>query len=76
MAGPETERLEIYVQPGESHLVRGPAILRTVLGSCVGITFWNRASRRSMSSDAKYAYGELKSNQNSIVAGIVGFSLF
>jgi chemotaxis protein CheD len=32
---------EIYVQPGELHLVRGPAILRTVLGSCVGVTFWN-----------------------------------
>jgi chemotaxis protein CheD len=32
---------EIYVQPGESHLVREPAILRTVLGSCVGVTFWS-----------------------------------
>lgn len=30
---------EVYVQPGESHLVTGPAILRTVLGSCVGIAF-------------------------------------
>jgi len=30
---------EIYVQPGESHLVRKPTILRTLLGSCVGITF-------------------------------------
>jgi chemotaxis protein CheD len=30
---------EIYVQPGESHLAREPAILRTVLGSCVGVTF-------------------------------------
>ena len=30
---------EIYVQPGESHLVREPAILRTLLGSCVGIAF-------------------------------------
>jgi chemotaxis protein CheD len=33
---------EIYVQPGESHLVRGRVILRTVLGSCVGVTFWHR----------------------------------
>jgi chemotaxis protein CheD len=33
---------EIYVQPGESRAVIGPAILRTVLGSCVGITFWTR----------------------------------
>lgn len=32
---------EIYVLPGESHLVRAPALLRTVLGSCVGITFRN-----------------------------------
>jgi len=31
---------EVHVQPGESHLVREPMILRTVLGSCVGITFW------------------------------------
>jgi len=30
---------EVYVQPGESHLVTGPAILRTLLGSCVGIAF-------------------------------------
>jgi chemotaxis protein CheD len=30
---------EIYVQPGESHLVSEPAVFSTVLGSCVGITF-------------------------------------
>lgn len=30
---------EIFVQPGESHLVKEPAILRTLLGSCVGIAF-------------------------------------
>jgi chemotaxis protein CheD len=35
----EPALLEIYVQPGESHLVREPAIMRTVLGSCVGVTF-------------------------------------
>jgi chemotaxis protein CheD len=35
----EPTLLEIYVQPGESHLVRESAIMRTVLGSCVGITF-------------------------------------
>jgi chemotaxis receptor (MCP) glutamine deamidase CheD len=40
MDGPEIR--EVYVQPGESHLVRGDAILRTVLGSCVAATFWNR----------------------------------
>ena len=31
---------EVYVQPGESHLVTEPSVLRTVLGSCVGVTFW------------------------------------
>jgi chemotaxis protein CheD len=35
----ECAPLEIHVQPGESHLVRQPAILRTILGSCVGVTF-------------------------------------
>jgi chemotaxis protein CheD len=30
---------EVYVQPGESRLVREPTILRTLLGSCVGIAF-------------------------------------
>jgi chemotaxis protein CheD len=36
---------EIHVQPGESHLIREPAILCTLLGSCVGITFWVRRLR-------------------------------
>ena len=39
MAEPERPIPEVYVQPGESHLVPQPTILRTVLGSCVGITF-------------------------------------
>jgi chemotaxis protein CheD len=39
MPEPETPIQEIYVQPGESHLVSQPAVLRTVLGSCVGVTF-------------------------------------
>jgi chemotaxis protein CheD len=30
---------EVYVQPGESHLATNPVIFRTVLGSCVGVTF-------------------------------------
>jgi chemotaxis protein CheD len=41
MAGTEAKCAEVYVQPGESHLVHGPAILRTLLGSCVGVTFWH-----------------------------------
>jgi chemotaxis protein CheD len=40
MTEPDEMLPEVYVQPGESHLVTKPAILRTVLGSCVGITFW------------------------------------
>ena len=30
---------EIYLQPGESRLVKEPTMLRTLLGSCVGIAF-------------------------------------
>lgn len=30
---------QVYVLPGESQIVTGPTVLRTVLGSCVGITF-------------------------------------
>lgn len=40
MPEPATPLPEVHVQPGEIHLIRQPAILRTVLGSCVGITFW------------------------------------
>jgi chemotaxis protein CheD len=40
MRDPEAKLPEIYVQPGESHLVKKPVILRTLLGSCVGITYW------------------------------------
>ncbi|MGC2618763.1 MAG: chemotaxis protein CheD [Acidobacteriaceae bacterium] len=40
MPDPEMRVPEVHVQPGESHLVREPVILRTVLGSCVGVTFW------------------------------------
>jgi chemotaxis protein CheD len=31
---------EVYVQPGESHISHEPVIFRTVLGSCVGVTFF------------------------------------
>jgi chemotaxis protein CheD len=33
---------DLNLQPGELYLARGPAILRTILGSCVGATFWSR----------------------------------
>jgi chemotaxis protein CheD len=37
----ESEVSEIYLHPGESYLARKPAIIRTILGSCVGVTFWS-----------------------------------
>jgi len=33
---------DLNLQPGELYLSRGPAILRTILGSCVSATFWSR----------------------------------
>ena len=32
---------DLDLQPGELYLSLKPAILRTILGSCVGITFWS-----------------------------------
>jgi chemotaxis protein CheD len=37
----ESEASDIYLHPGESYLARKPAIIRTILGSCVGVTFWS-----------------------------------
>ncbi len=31
---------QVYLKPGEVHMCRGSAVLKTVLGSCVGVTFW------------------------------------
>lgn len=33
------------LQPGELRLSREPAILETILGSCVGVTFWSERLR-------------------------------
>jgi chemotaxis protein CheD len=33
---------EVNLQPGELHLTRNPTILQTILGSCVGVTFWSK----------------------------------
>jgi chemotaxis protein CheD len=41
MADPETELAEVYLQPGEMFIACEPSIIRTLLGSCVGVTFWN-----------------------------------
>lgn len=35
----ESRLKEIYVQPGESYMTTEPAILRTLLGSCVAVAF-------------------------------------
>jgi chemotaxis protein CheD len=40
MRGPELALPERSIQPGELYLARDPAVLRTILGSCVGATFW------------------------------------
>jgi chemotaxis protein CheD len=37
---PDQELAQVHVPPGESRLIREPGILCTLLGSCVGITFW------------------------------------
>jgi chemotaxis protein CheD len=34
-------RCDLNLQPGELYVAREPAILRTILGSCVGVTFWS-----------------------------------
>ena len=39
MPEPDSTLPEVHVQPGESRLVREPTVLRTLLGSCVGIAF-------------------------------------
>jgi chemotaxis protein CheD len=40
MTDPESGLPEIYLSPGEMAFVREPTMLVTILGSCVGITFW------------------------------------
>jgi chemotaxis protein CheD len=37
----EAERSEVYLLPGDAYLARKPTIIRTLLGSCVGVTFWS-----------------------------------
>jgi chemotaxis protein CheD len=38
----DAELAEVYLQPGEMYLAREPTMIRTLLGSCVGITFWSK----------------------------------
>jgi chemotaxis protein CheD len=41
----EGEVADVYLNPGESHLARTPTVIRTLLGSCVGISFWSARLR-------------------------------
>src|ERR1035441_6155621 len=41
MADKAVEVPTIYLQPGEFHLAHGPAVIKTILGSCVGVSFWS-----------------------------------
>ena len=41
MSQVENHLPEVYLQPGEAYLARKPTIIRTILGSCVGVTFWS-----------------------------------
>lgn len=42
MEDSEPELKEVYLQPGEMFLARQPTVIRTLLGSCVGVAFWSR----------------------------------
>ena len=41
MPEPSIELPQVYLQPGELYLARSPCVLKTLLGSCVGVTFWS-----------------------------------
>lgn len=41
MIEPEVELADVYLQPGEMFLAREPTMIRTLLGSCVGVSFWS-----------------------------------
>lgn len=38
----DSEVADVFLHPGESYLAREPAIIQTILGSCVGVTFWSK----------------------------------
>jgi chemotaxis protein CheD len=41
MAKTGTEAAEVYLQPGELFFAQQSTVIRTILGSCVGATFWS-----------------------------------
>jgi chemotaxis protein CheD len=40
----QNDHEEIYLQPGELFVAHRPTIIRTILGSCVGASFWSPGS--------------------------------
>jgi chemotaxis protein CheD len=41
MIEPEVKLTDVYLRPGEMFLAHEPTMIRTLLGSCVGVTFWS-----------------------------------
>jgi chemotaxis protein CheD len=37
----DSEVSDVYLHPGESYFAREPAIIHTILGSCVGVAIWS-----------------------------------
>lgn len=42
MPGAEAQVAEVYLHPGEFHFAPKPTVISTILGSCVGVTFWSK----------------------------------
>jgi len=40
MPDTDIEVADVYLQPGELFFAQKPTVIRTILGSCVGATFW------------------------------------
>ena len=40
MSDTDIEVADVYLQPGELFFAQEPTVIRTILGSCVGATFW------------------------------------
>lgn len=41
----DSELPEVYLNPGEAYVAREPTLIRTILGSCVGVTLWSARFR-------------------------------
>lgn len=41
MVDSEGDLPQIYLRPGEMFIAREPTVIFTILGSCVGVTFWS-----------------------------------